>query len=205
MPSHSRDICVAMFYFDYTISTEQTIVSVLRSLLNQIMRAISSDHIIQPLTEAYAKRTSLDLGEVCHFLSQAINKFRRVYICIDALDEMDPTYRPEIIQILGNLLTTSDGLIRLFITSRPQGLDKIKTNISQDQSIVPINIILAANPDDLRMYIHHQLELDQSETSTGISMPEDLEQEIVERIIGNFGGMFDPRDPIPPDSFADEN
>jgi hypothetical protein len=79
------------------------------------------------LKEAYAKRASLDLGDVCHFLSQAINKFRRVYICIDALDEMDPTHRPEIIQILGNLLTTSDGSMRLFITSRPQGLDEIKT------------------------------------------------------------------------------
>jgi hypothetical protein len=36
-------------------------------------------------------------------------------------------------------------------------------------------------------------------------MSEDLEQEIVEKIIGSFGGMFAPLDPIPPDSFADEN
>jgi GTP-binding protein EngB required for normal cell division len=87
---HGREkICIMWIYYDYRDEVRQTAKQMICLLLKQ---AISADQalcksIIEKLWKLKRSKTNLTLEETCLVLTNTLQLFDQVYICMDALDE----------------------------------------------------------------------------------------------------------------------
>jgi hypothetical protein len=85
----SEEVCVAYLYCDYRDS-EQTPVNMVGALLKRVVSLPDlSDGVFDTLHKTWRSGQvgSLKLDEASQLFMQAVEKFHRIYICVDALDE----------------------------------------------------------------------------------------------------------------------
>ena len=81
----------------------------------------------------------LQLPEMVQLFVKTITSLVRVYICVDAIDELLPENRSEFLRVLRQIIQEAPGT-RLFLTGRPhirRGLDKRLTKEAYIIHIVP--------------------------------------------------------------------
>lgn len=183
-------VCVVYVYCDYNDAVHQIPTNILGALLNRVIASLSSE-IPEEITKRYSNRDkkekiTLELKEVCGFLSNIFQSFRRSYICIDAIDECIDDCRKTLRQCLGSLLEDQNlnRSVRLFLTGRPHVKEYIEENIPCPN--LPTSSTLKANADDIRAYILHELDSDRYKREC---MNDNLRNNIIERIGESSGGM----------------
>jgi hypothetical protein len=187
-----NEVCVAYIYCDYEDAKQQTPINVVGTLLAQSLATLSGEtrkEIVKTLQEKLKNGRSLQLEEACEILSQTLQKFRRAYLCIDALDECRDMHRKTLQHSLRDLLVdpTSNWQVRLFLTDRLHVEDHVRDNILDGYLGTPLSITLRANSDDIRTYISHHLNLDDYKDQC---MNDVLRAEILEKIVDNSNGML---------------
>ncbi|KAI5815845.1 hypothetical protein BZA77DRAFT_293757 [Pyronema omphalodes] len=184
-------VCVACLYCDYQEEKKQTPANMIGVLLNQVIatlnkaRLLPSD-IISTLKERLNEQKSLNLGEACRLLGKTVKHLRRFYVCIDALDECNERHRRDFIQSLAKVSSEcrQPTVIRIFFTSRPH--IKWKELMNRYSRLGPLDhICLKAQPEDIRIYISHEIDIDEN----GDCMNEKLRSEILDTIVANSDGM----------------
>ena len=145
----------------------------LASLLKQL--AIPLPKLPEPVLELYKKLSNLEKRPQQLHLEQAIvstcEKYDRVFIIIDALDECDAkNHRKDFLNALKTLRTHSN--FSIFVTSRLYPED-----IKKDLKGAP-QIIIGAHDDDLERYISREIE--RSDNIDEID--EDFKTEIITRV-----------------------
>jgi hypothetical protein len=171
------------------------------ALLKQAISTLNESYSLpEELLNALRKRQKkrrgeqLNLKESCDFLMKAVRQFEKFYICLDALDECNTKHCAKFLESLANVAKESsqECEIRLVFTGRPHlgWEDYIQCHHSL---AAPVHICLEANPDDIRKFITHEMEINDNEGC----MNDTLKNEIVERIVKNSDRMLVNQSPIP--------
>jgi len=184
--SHYGEQRVAYIYCDYRDKTDQNLLNIMGSILKQHLAAAT--HIpkaILDLLESFQEQGSkVAIKDVSKMLKVAILQTTSHFLCIDAVDELEPGVRLELL----NALQTEFGSTRIFLTGRPH----ITSDVSRILQICSANAIqITPNPTEVREYLSHEIDLDW-EMSTD-DMNEQLKGEILDGIVSRAEGMYVPK------------
>jgi hypothetical protein len=108
-------------------------------------------------------------------------------VCIDALDECNEKQRKAFIESLAKLAgeCSRQSLIRIFFTARPHINWKELLEL-RNPGLGPLDHIrLDAQPEDIRIYVSHEIDIDENSDC----MNDTLRSEILNRIVHNSDGM----------------
>ena len=178
-----QDTTVTCFYLDFAARKEQSVASILGSLLRQVVGGM--EKVPEEITEAFEKQKKviggrgLRLADIVKML-QSITTSLRTFVCIDALDECAAAHRVKLLNSLQQILTTSP-LTRIFIIGRPH----VRAEVEKRLSGRVISVSVGPSRDDIVGYL--RLRLDEDETPD--AMDEDLEEDILEKIPENMSEM----------------
>jgi len=179
-----NSVGVACLYCDFLAPNEQVAVSVIGGLLKQFIVRLPEipDEIrraFQDLKENCGRR-GLRVNEMVKMFRGVLGLFQRVFICIDALDELRERYRPEVLRSLRQILRDSPHA-RLFITGRPHIQAEIEKHLTQTAIVRTIQ----PSENDIRRYLISRLEDDPDPEA----MNDDLKSEMMAMIPKAFSEM----------------
>ncbi|EHK19737.1 uncharacterized protein TRIVIDRAFT_132539, partial [Trichoderma virens Gv29-8] len=174
-------IGLAYIYFNYKRRDEQTIYSLLASLLKQLAEYQSSlPKVLQDLYDRHkTKRTRPSIEELAHALHSVAAIYSRVFIVVDALDECESSDGRRS-KLLSEIFALQDKCgANLLVTSR------IITDITETFHSVP-TLEVRATEEDIRKYLSSNMfQLPQFVLHNPI-----LQEQIITSILEVVQGMF---------------
>ena len=180
--SHYPNLGVACLYANYKDQANQTLTHILGSFLRQFLtttREPIPNEIIQKLQEIQRKGGKVGLEDNLALLKIQIHHLNRVFICIDALDELEPRVCR---QLLNTLKELSSNNIRLFVTGR----NHIESEVQKCFQAAHINrVSISANEQDIKAFVSQQI----SDDFYSDAMDEALKKDIISAIINKSQGM----------------
>ena len=182
--ARGQNTAVTCFYLDFAARKEQSVVSILGSLLRQAVGGM--ENIPEEISRAFQEQKNViggrgpRLPDIVKML-QTITSSLPTFICIDALDECATTYRIKLLNSLKQILETSPRT-RIFIIGRPH----VRAEIEKRLAGRVICVSIGPSKDDIMEYL--RLRLDEDETPD--AMNEGLEADILEKIPENMSEMY---------------
>ena len=185
--ARGEDISVAGLYYDFLAQQEQTITNVLGAILKQL---VGMGGIPEDIRGAFQKGKG-EIGgrgllhaDLMGMLRIATAPPRRIFICIDALDECLPKYLPELLQSLRDIGRESPTM-RIFFTGRPHVQEDI-------QGYFPKVVVIPISPniDDIRNYLEMRLDRDATPEVMNDDLRADIVRIILEKISDMYAGIF---------------
>ena len=171
----TNDIAVAGVYCDFRGQVEQSTLSILGAILKQLVgeRDIPED-VLQAFQKAKRESGSrgLRVRDLTRMLKTTIALIPRVFICIDALDEVHPKHLSKLLASLQDIARESPNT-RIFLTGRSHVNSEIKKNF-------PLAVVapLSSTEGDIETYLKMKLGQD---LKSG-AMDGDLRADILELI-----------------------
>ena len=181
--ARGQSIAVACFYFDFAARKEQSVTSMLGSLLKQVVGGMKN--IPEEIAQAFQEQKKviggreLRLPDIVKML-QTITASLYTFVCIDALDECAPAHRVKLLNSLQQILEKSPRT-RILIIGRPH----IQAEIEKRLSGLVTSVSLGISKGDIMEYL--RVRLDEDETPD--AMDRSLEAEILEKIPENMSEM----------------
>ncbi|KAI5806030.1 hypothetical protein BZA77DRAFT_368299 [Pyronema omphalodes] len=157
-----QQACVACLYCDYQNDKIQTPVNMIGVLLKQVILELNTSRLLDADTISTLKRhlnarKGIDLEEGCRLLGETIKQLR----------------------------SSQPDTIRIFFTTRPH--IKWEELVKRNPAIGSLDhICLKARQEDIRIYITHEIDVNQDEEC----MNENLRRDILDTIVANSDGMF---------------
>jgi len=178
-------MAVLSLYCDYRGREDQSAVNMVGSLLTQA--ALGGLGIIREIRSAFGKSgrgggEGLQLAEMVQLFVKTIGSLERVYICVDAIDELLPQHRSEFLRVLRQIIQEEPSA-RLFLTGRRHirgGLDKHLTKGAYIIHIVP-------DQGDIARFLSWKMD-DDDDWDPDL-MTEDLKNGIVKTILEKASEM----------------
>ena len=176
---------IACLYTDYKDHNSQTLVNILGSLLHQLLTTTTGPipgDIITQLQDLKNRRGKLGTKDCIALLKIQLHQLKRAFVCIDAIDELEPKVRRELLTVLKEL-STNNMNIRLFLTGRQHIESEVQKcfQIAQGHAV-----IISASQQDIEAFIRQQIKDD---PYTEEAMDEGLERDIITVIIEKSQGM----------------
>ena len=178
-----QDTAVTCFYLDFAARKEQSVASILGSLLRQVVGGM--EEVPGEITGAFEKHKKaiggrgLRLPDIVKML-QGITSSLRTFVCIDALDECAAAHRVKLLNSLQQILETSPHT-RIFIIGRPHVRGEVEKRLSGQVTSVSVD----PSKGDIVEYL--RLRLDEDETPD--AMDQSLEEDILEKIPASMSEM----------------
>jgi Cdc6-like AAA superfamily ATPase len=178
MFEYKKDVKVAYIYCDYYKASKQTAVNLIASLLQQIVQ--SETKLLDGINALYEKhrriQTRPSLADFTRLLQMEAQRFSRVYIVIDAVDEFrDDNTGDSLLSVITKL---PKPYVHLLITARPH------IRPAGDASILEIR----SNRLDIDMYIHSRLQ-EEHGLKRYVAKDQGLGNKIIARVTELSGGM----------------
>jgi hypothetical protein len=173
-------VAIACIYCNHKEQTTQTVRELMASLLKQLVQdhPVVSEWIRSLYNEHYPKATSPSIGELTETLSKEVGRRNKVFVIIDALDELVERDRGSLISKVQSL----GDAVKLMVTSRP--LSSIGRIVGNAKSID-----IRADDQDVREYVKHCILL-RSHFSLVVETDETLCEDIMDGISANVHGMY---------------
>ncbi|ERF71343.1 hypothetical protein EPUS_03498 [Endocarpon pusillum Z07020] len=172
-------IGLAYMYSDYRDQKQQTTENTLGAVLKQLLGLLP--HIPVDALKLYEEQVTqmkpLKLTEAKNFLQIICAQFSRVYVCLDALDELSD------LRGLLECLSDRPPSMQLFITGRPHVREAIQKYFKEEQSIY-----IEAHRSDIRRYIEH--EIGGPNDVEPDAMDKKLRMDILEKVVDSAEGIF---------------
>ena len=181
--TRGKNTVVTCFYFDFAARKEQTAISMLGSLLKQM---VSGTGVLEDIWRSLREQREAvsgrkpQLADIVKML-QLITSSQRIFIVIDALDECTAVQRFRLFDSLKEILEKSPGS-RIFVTGRPHIRSEIETRLAGRVTAVSVG----PTRDDIVRFLRVRL----SEDETPDAMDESLEADILEKIPGTISEMW---------------
>ena len=184
--AHEQSVAVLSLYCDYQAKKDQSAVNIIGSLLRQVALGIVG--IVGEVQNAFKKlgqggERGLRLPEMRELFVKTIGSLERVYICVDAMDELLPQHRSEFLRTLQQIIKEAPNT-RLFLTGRPHirgELDKHLTKGAYTIHIVP-------DPADITNYLSRKIDDDDDQDPD--LMTECLRNDIVKTMLEKASEMY---------------
>ena len=174
---------VAYIYCDYRDHSNQTVVNILGSLLQQLLiTATLVPEGITALLESIArKKQKVETGDVSQILKILLPQIKSPsFVCLDALDELESRTRFALLRAL----RADFGTVRIFLTGRPHIQREVDGAL--ETKLDAINI--TADDGDIRGYLAN--EIDEDMNINPDDMNEQLKEEIIDTITRKAEGMY---------------
>ena len=183
--AHGQNIAVLFLYCDYQAQKDQSAVNLVGGLLRHI--ALGGVGNVGEIQNAFEKSKQgggkgLRLPEMLDLFVKTISSLERVYICVDAMDELLPQHRSEFLRGLQRIIQEASNT-RLFVTGRPHirvELDKHLTKEAYTIHIVP-------DQGDIARYLSRKMDDDDSRDPD--LMTESLKNDIMKIMLEKFSEM----------------
>ena len=175
--SQYPDLGVACLYADYKDQANQTLTHILGSFLRQFLtftREPIPNEIIQKLQDIQRKGGKVGPEDNLALLKIQIYQLKRVFICIDALDELEPRVCR---QLLNKLKELSSNNIRLFVTGRGH----IESEVRKCFQAAHIDTVaISANEQDIKAFVSQQMSDDLYPEAMDETMDEAMDEAMEE-------------------------
>jgi len=181
--ARGKGVAVACFYFDFAAQKEQSPTSMLGALLKQVVSGMEEvpEEIVQDYVDqkkVLGGRRPL-LSDIMRMLQATASK-KRIFICLDAMDECVAGDRVKILNSLGQILQRSPST-RIFVTGRPHIRAEIESRLSRRVT----TILITPRKDDVIGFLHNRL----AEDTTPDAMDGSLEADILKKIPQDISEM----------------
>jgi len=170
------DPIVACFYFDFAARNEQSPVNMLGSLLRQLVSG--QGEIPEAIAQNFRnEKTSiggrgLQMSGISKMF-QTIAATKRIFLCVDAIDECVPEYRRRVLESLGQILRESPST-RLFMTGRPHVRGEVERELGGATNF----IVIQATEDGVRRFLREKLGKDTIPNTMSSTLEEDIMKSI---------------------------
>ena len=106
---------------------------------------------------------------------------KRVFVCIDAIDELEPVVQRQLLNVLKDLITNAD--TRLFITGRSDTESGVQKHFEVGQRCT-LNI--STNQQDIREFVREKIKEDHNLNPEAMDMvlAKGIEDAIIEKSLG---------------------
>lgn len=177
-------IGLAYVYCEYANQRDQSIISILCSMIRQLIE--SETRLVNQLEDFQARTvdTAVGVAEYTGLLRSLLSSFSRVFLVVDALDEFSSVDqdRQDLAFTLRDLTEPPASECHMFLTSRPANdIEKVFDETSK--------MTLAPMDEDIASYVDMRI----SESNHGSSWVEgdtSLQSRIRDVVISKSGGMF---------------
>ena len=174
-----RNAAVACFYFDFAAQKEQSLTTVLSSLLKQLVCGL--ENIPPKIVKAFQDQKNtggrrLELGEIVGML-QDISYSRPTFICFDALDECVAEYRGKLLGSLEQILHKSQST-RILLAGRLHVRDEVEKHLAVRVVVVSIT----PTKGDIIRFLRAKLREDTIPDAMNINLEEDIIKSIPETV-----------------------
>ena len=178
-----QNTAVTCFYLDFAARKEQSVASILGSLLRQVVGGM--EKVPEEIMRAFQEQ-GMSIGgrgprlpDIVKML-QTITSELHTFVCIDAWDECAAAHRVKILNSLQQILEASPRT-RIFIIGRPH----VRAEVEKRLAGRVISVSVGPSKNDIMEYL--RVRLDEDETPD--AMDESLEVEILEKIPENMSEM----------------
>ena len=152
--------------------------SFLRQILTTAMEPIP-DEVIQKLQDIRRQGGKLGTEDCLALLKIRLHQLQCAFVCIDAVDELEPKVQRQLLNILNELGTNT----RLFLTGRGH----IESEVQNRLQVVPKNkVVISACQQDIQAFVKEQIITDDPYPD---AMDQVLVEDIVDAIIKKAKGM----------------
>ncbi|KAM7203906.1 Ankyrin repeat-containing domain protein [Rhypophila sp. PSN 637] len=179
-----NEMAVSYVFCNYKEAEFQTITNLMAELLCHILQrtqAIPED-VRTLYNRHHPKGTRPEVDDVAQILGREVNKYSRVFIVVDALDEC-PERDDTRWQFLAQLQSLPENNIRLLCTSRD--IPSIKREFD-GSSLLEVR----ATDDDIKSYLAGRIDAETSHQRKRILTTPGLRDDIIETITARAKGMF---------------
>jgi len=182
--SRGKNTAVTCFYLDFAARKEQSVASILGSLVRQIIGGM--EKVPEEITQGFQEGKMAiggrgpRLPDIVKML-QTITSSLRTFVCIDALDECVAAYRVKLLNSLQQILEKSPRT-RIFMIGRPH----VRAEVEKRLAGRVISLSVGPNRDDIMEYL--RLRLDEDETPD--AMDESLAADILSKIPSSMSEMY---------------
>ena len=180
---HHPTIGIACLYADYKDQNSQTLVHILGSLLYQLLITTTEpipDEVIKKLQDIKQYRGKLETKDCLALLEIRLLQLQHAFICIDAVDELEPKVRRELLNVFRELCTKNT---RLFLTGRQHIESEVQKCFQVAQGYA---VVISASKQDIEVFIRQQIIEDPYMED---AMNEALEKDIIAAIVEKSQGM----------------
>jgi len=151
---------MAYFYCNRAEENRRDPDSILNALIQQLVQ-VDNERVLKPIVDFYKDReqqgqtsSGLILPENQEMLIKITDIYSQTTICLDALDEIDPDKRIDLLKSLKLVIEKSKNLVKIFATSRND------PDILHQFSMFPrIDVQPDDNAKDIREFIKSKVEL----------------------------------------------
>ena len=145
-------------YADYNDQHNQTLVNILGTFLRQFLTTTQEripDEVIQTLHNIQLKGEKVQVEDTLALLKPQLQKLKHAFLCIDAVDELHPEVRRQLLNLLLKELNTEN--IRLFLTGR----DHVEGEIKKRFQILEGNkVVISATQHDIQEFVRQKIQDD---------------------------------------------
>jgi len=155
--SKGKNTAVVGLYCDFLAQQEQSTINMLGAILKQLFgREEIPEHQREVLQNAGGERGSrvLRLPDMVKILNETITSLQRIYVCIDAIDELAPKYRQELLRSLQAIVRVSPNM-RILLTGRSHVDDEIMGFFTK-----AVKIPIRPSQDDIKRFLKMKLKGD---------------------------------------------
>ncbi|KAK2804620.1 hypothetical protein FQN51_001821 [Onygenales sp. PD_10] len=180
---HDTDIGIAYIYLNYNRQNEQLPISLLASLLRQLVHARGVlPTVIKELFERHRPtKTRPLLGEIMEVFPLVAKEYSRLFIVVDAIDEYDDSSGNRGLFLSSIFQLQKEVNANLFVTSRH--IPDIQMEFDSHGSS---NLEISAADQDVERYlVGHMFQL-----PSFVKASDSLQQDIVTQIMDTVDGMF---------------
>ena len=174
---------VAYIYCDYQDQKNQTVIHILGSFLKQFLSNTIyavPETVISGLEDIQKKGKKIEKSDAIQMLTSVVSQLDVCFLCIDALDELEPRVRLELLK----LLQSGFGAAGIFLTGRQHIQPEVDRAL---QTKFEDAVHVTANQEDIKVYLSHEIEVDME--SNPDEMNESLREEILKAILSKADGM----------------
>ena len=174
---------IACLYADYKDQSNQTLVNILGSFLNQFLTTVPEpipEEVTQKLNDINNGGRKVEIEDILGLLKIRLLQLSSAFICIDAVDELEPKVRRQLLIVLKELVMSNN--LRLFLTGRSHIESEVQKYFKIPQSY---SVIISASQQDIREFMKQQIMDDLNPDA----MDEGLAKDIVDALIKKSQGM----------------
>ena len=183
--ARGQNITVLSLYCDYQTQKDQSATNMIGSLLKQVIAgAVVVPGEIKTAFEESKKGggQGLRLPDMVKLLIQTISSIERVYICVDALDELLPQDRSEFLRAIRQIIQAAQN-VRLFLTARHHISVELDKHLAKGAYI----IYIVADQGDIARYVSQKMDDDNARDPD--LMTENLKNDIMETMLEKTSDM----------------
>ena len=176
------NIGIACLYADYKDQNNQTLVRILESFLHQLLTTALipiPDGVIKKLNDIKQRNGKPGSEDILALLKIRLQQLKCAFICIDAVDELDPRVQQQLLDVLKELGTNNASI---FLTGRGHIESEVQKRL---QVLQQYKITISASKEDIQEFLEQQIKDDLNPDA----MTEALAKDIIVTITEKSQGM----------------